>query len=263
MMECSEVRQQLEEYRRGELGVAAAAAVEAHLATCAACRRLHDENVALAAVVRGLGRTPAPSGLRRRVAALPEGRRRWRAWLARPWVASALSAAAVALVLLPWVRFGERRPSDPLEALLQSGVAEHRRILLQLEAGPGAVDDPAALFERVRSVTEVQLPTVFAGVGDLRLLTARPTVLVNRKSAAAALRYPASPVVTCFVLPGKDLPPPPERGRVQIERYRPYQGRVDEFNVIYWKTGDLAYLMVSGLDIPRTQQLYLQVRKAL
>ena len=96
----------------------------------------------------------------------------------------------------------------------------------------------------------------------LRLVTARPTVLQDRKSAAAALRYPSSPVVTYFVLPGKDLPMI-EAGRVKIEQYRPHQRQVDEFSVIYWKQGDLAYLMVSGLDTSSTQQLYLKMRKAL
>jgi hypothetical protein len=184
-----------------------------------------------------------------------------RAWLARPWVAAVAAAAAVALVLAPWVRFGSR-PEDAVDALIRSGVAEHRRILLQLEMEPAAAPDAPVLFDRVRSVTQVPLAPVFAGSGDLRLLTARPTVLQNRKSAAAALRYPSSPVVTYFVLPGKDLPMP-EAGRVKIEQYRPLQRQMDEFSVIYWKQGELAYLMVSGLDTSRTQQLYLKMRKAL
>jgi hypothetical protein len=140
--------------------------------------------------------------------------------------------------------------------------AEHRRILLQLEAGPGSIDDPDALFERVRSVADVQLPKVFAGVGELRLLTARPTILASRKSAAAALRYPTSPVTTYFIVPGKDLPMPAE-GRVQIDRYRPYMRQVNGFNVVYWKQQDVAYIMVSGLDREGCQKLFLKMRQAM
>jgi anti-sigma factor RsiW len=260
-MECPEVRQRLEEHRRGELPPDEAALTAAHLAGCAACRRLREEDETLAALVRGLGPTPAPAALRRRIERLRPPVRGLRAWLARPWVTAAAAAAVVALVLAPWVRFGSR-PEDVVEAIIRSGVAEHRRILLQLEVGSDPAPDVPQLFDRVRSVTQVPLAPVFAGSGELRLLTARPTVLQDRKSAAAALRYPSSPVVTYFVLPGKDLPMI-EAGRVKIEQYRPHQRQVGEFSVIYWKQGDLAYLMVSGLDTSRTQQLYLKMRKAL
>jgi hypothetical protein len=183
-------------------------------------------------------------------------------WLGRPWAAAALAAVLVAAVLAPWVRFGPDSAGDPLEALIQSGVAEHRRILLQLEMAPTDVQDPEQLFARIGSVAEVPVPKVFAGAGELRLLTARPTVLGSRKSAAAALRYPTSPVTTYFVLLGKDLPMP-EDGRVQIEQYRPYMRQVNGFNVVYWKQADLAYLMVSGLDREGCQKLFLKMRRAL
>jgi hypothetical protein len=176
-------------------------------------------------------------------------------------VAAALAAVVVAAVLAPWLRPAQR-PGDIVDALIQSGVAEHRRILLELEAGPGAVDDPDALFARVRSVAEVELPKILAGSGELRLLTAKPTLLDSRKTAAASLRYPTSPVTTYFILPGKDLPMPTE-GRVQIEQYRPHMRQVNGFNVVYWKQKDMAYLMVSGLDREGCQKLYLKMRKAL
>ncbi len=259
-MDCHQAREALEEYHRGELPPDAAAAVATHLAGCHACRRLHDEGLALAARVQGLPRPATPPALRRRVARL--ARRGPLAWLARPWAAAAVSALVVALALSPWVRFRSERSTDVIDGLLQSGVAEHRRILLQIEAAPEVVTEPAVQFERVRSLTEIQLPAVFAGVGELRLLSARPTLLVNRKTAAAALRYPTSPVTTYFVLIGRDLPMPTER-RVQIEQYRPYMRQLNGFHVVYWKQGDLAYLMVSGLDEEPTRQLFLKMRKAL
>ena len=175
-------------------------------------------------------------------------------------MAAALAALVVAAVLAPWLRPAER-PGDIVDALIQSGVAEHRRILLELEAGQGAVDDPDALFARVRSVAEVELPKILAGTGELRLLTAKPTLLESRKTAAAALRYPTSPVTTYFILPGKDLPMPTER--VQIEQYKPHMRQVNGFNVVYWKQKDLAYIMVSGLDREGCQKLYLKMRQAL
>jgi hypothetical protein len=55
----------------------------------------------------------------------------------------------------------------------------------------------------------------------------------------------------------------PAKGRVQIDRYRPYMRQVNGFNVVYWKQQDLAYIMVSGLDREGCQKLFLKMRQAL
>ena len=221
----------------------------------------------MAGLIRALPRPPAPAALAREIRALGAPRRGVAGWLGRPWVAAALAAMVVAAVVGPWGPWApwlgpRERPADIVEALIQSGVAEHRRILLDLEVHPAGVDDPDALFARVHSVAEVELPKILAGTGELRLLTAKPTLLASRKTAAAALRYPKSPVTTYFILPGKDLPML-EKGRVQIEQYRPHMREVNGFNVVYWKQKDMAYIMVSGLDREGCQKLYLKMRKAL
>jgi anti-sigma factor RsiW len=260
-MDCQQVRDLFEEHRRRELAPDLARAVSAHLETCAACRALWARDDALVALMRALPRSPAPPGLARQIRGLGMPRRGVGAWLGRPWVAAALAAVIVAAVLAPWLRPAQRH-EDVVDALIQSGVAEHRRILLELEAGAIVVDDPDALFARVRSVADVELPKVLAGIGELRLLAAKPTLLASRKTAAAALRYPTSPVTTYFILPGKDLPMPAE-GRVQIEQYRPHMRQVNGYNVVYWKQKDMVYIMVSGLDREGCQKLYLKMRQAL
>ena len=261
-MDCHEARDLFEEHRRRELPPDRARALEAHLAGCPACRAFWAREEAVASVVRALPRLPAPPTLARQIRSLGTGRRGVVGWLSRPWVAAAVAALVVAAVLSPWLRRPAEQPVDIVETLIQSGVAEHRRILLELEVLPVAVDDPDALFARVRSVSEVELPKILAGTGELRLLIAKPTLLASRKTAAAALRYPTSPVTTYFILPGKDLPMI-EKGRVQIEQYRPHMREVNGFNVVYWKQKDMAYLMVSGLDREGCQKLYLKMRKAL
>jgi anti-sigma factor RsiW len=260
-MNCHQARELFEEHRRRELAPDDARAVAAHLETCPACRVIWTRDEAVVALIRALPRAAAPAGLAGQVRGLGVPRRGLAAWLGRPWVSAGLAALLVAAVLAPWLR-PAGRSGDVVDALIQSGVAEHRRILLELEAGAGAVDDPDALFARVRSVAEVELPKILAGTGELRLLTAKPTLLESRKTAAAALRYPTSPVTTYFILPGKDLPMPTE-GRVQIAQYKPHMRQVNGFNVVYWKQKDLVYIMVSGLDREGCQKLYLKMRQAL
>jgi anti-sigma factor RsiW len=259
-MDCQQARDLFDGHRRGELDPDLTRAVGGHVEACPACRAIWTQDEALIALIRGLPRPPAPARLAGEVRGLGVARRGIGAWLGRPWVAAALAAMVVAAVLAPWLR--PARPPDVVDLLIQQGVAEHRRILLELEAGQGAVDDPDTLFARVRSVADVELPKILAGSGELRLLIAKPTLLESRKTAAAALRYPTSPVTTYFILPGKDLPMPTE-GRVQIEQYRPHMRQVNGFNVVYWKQKDMAYLMVSGLDREGCQKLYLKMRKAL
>ncbi len=263
-MDCHATREALEEYRRRELEPDRARAVEAHLQGCPACRGILAREEAVARLVQALPRPPAPAALARQVRALGTRPRGIAGWLGRPWVAAAVAAVVVAAVLAPWLRRPAERPGDIVDALIQSGVAEHRRILLDLEATPREISNPDAdaLFQRVRSVTTVELPKVFAGTDELHLLAARPTILASRKTAAATLRYKTLPDTTYFVLPGPDLPMPTE-GRVQIEQYRPYMREVNGFNVVYWKQKDLVYLMVSGLDREGCQKLYLKVRQAL
>jgi len=262
-MNCQDAREVLEEYRRGELDPEAAALVQAHLAGCVRCQRLVEDAEAVTRLVRQLPRSPAPAGLARAVRRLARARPAPLVWLARPWVAAAVAALVVAALLAPWIQVRLSRSDDPVERVLQSGVAEHTRLLLQLQAATGQVADPAEAFATVRSLTDVQLPWVFAGDAELTLMEARPTMIANRKAAAVVLRDPAWFITTYFAMPGKDLPPPPEKGRVQIEQYRPYMRQVDGFNVIYWKQGEYAYLMVSDLDTPRCQKLFLKMRKGI
>jgi len=261
-MDCHQTRELLEEYRRRELDPERARAVEAHLAGCPVCQALLAREEAVSRLIQALPRSPAPATLARQIHALDTRRRSLTGWLGRPWVVAAVAAVLVAAVLTPWLRRPALRPDDAVDAIIQSGVAEHRRILLDLEVTPREITNPTELFQRVQSVTSVELPPVFAGTDELRLVAARPTLLASRKTAAATMRYKAQPDTTYFLFPGADLPMPTE-GRVQIEQYRPHMREVNGYNVVYWKQKDMGYLMVSALDKEECQRLYLKVRRAL
>ena len=261
-MDCRQARELLEEYRRRELDPDRARAVEAHLAGCPACQAILAQEEALARLIHALPRSAAPATLARQIRALDTRRTGLAAWVGRPWVAAAIAAMLVAAVLVPWLRRPAGQPGDIVDTIIQSGVAEHRRILLDLQATPREITDPTDLVQRVSAVTSVELPKVFAGTDELHLVAARPTILASRKTAAATMRYNEPPDTTYFLFPGADLPMPSE-GRVQIEQYRPYMREVGGYNVVYWKQKDMAYLMVSGLDKEACQRLYLKVRRAL
>jgi anti-sigma factor RsiW len=259
------VLDRLDEYRRGTLPPAEADVVRAHLGDCAACRAQEAADTVLAAALAALPVTPASPLLRRRIlqetSRPPAGLRRW---LRHPAVAAVAAGLLVALALSPWVRF-RPDPLDPVETLLTAGVSEHRRILLQIQGAPGTGETPADFeraFARVYALTDVALPRAFAGGADFRLVSARPTLLANRKAAAAVLASGPATVTTYFAVPGKDLPMPADR-RVQIEQYRPYLREVNGFHCVYWKQGELAYLMVTDLDDSGTRQMFLRMRKAL
>lgn len=261
-MDCHQTRELLEEYRRRELDPERTRAVEAHLAECPACQAMLAREEAVARLVGALPRSPAPPTLARQIRTLDTRRRGVGGWLGRPWVAATIAAVLVAAVLTPWLRRPTPLSEDAVDAIIQSGVAEHRRILLDLQVTPREITDPADLVQRVSAVTSVELPKVFAGTDELRLVAALPTLLQSRKTSAATMRYKAPPDTTYFIFPGADLPMPNE-GRVQIEQYRPHMREVSGYNVVYWKQKDMAYLMVSGQDKEECQRLYLKVRRAL
>ena len=266
MPDAQHVVDRLEEYRRRTLGPAEAEAVRAHLDHCATCRTQNEADRVQAAQIGALAVTPAPPSLRHRIlqdaGARPRGLRRW---FQHPAVTAVAAAVLVVAALSPWLGFRRDGPIDAVDSLLTAGVTEHQRILLQIQGPPGpgdAPEDPDRALARVYTLTDVALPHAFAGAADFRLVSARPTLLADRKAAAAVLAFGQTQVTTYFALTGKDLPMPSE-GRVQIEQYRPYLRAVRGFHCVYWKQGDLAYLMVTDLDDAGTRQLFLRMRKAL
>lgn len=128
MSDCANdaVRDELPALLHGRLTAARRAAVEAHLATCAACagelavlREVHDALAAapavdVAAIVRALPRPAAGAA----VVSLP-ARRRWRATTVLPLAAAAVAALAVAL---PFLRGTDDTLPAPSGVVAMAGV---------------------------------------------------------------------------------------------------------------------------------------------
>ncbi len=128
----------------GELGVAEAAELAAHLDACAACRAVQHELAALSRRMRGEAtRYAAPAALRaslQRQAAVPIPPRRWRLPRAAPGAGARLGAGA-------WLGAG-------------AGLAIAASVALMLVPGAGGGVDAAAVAGHIRALQPGHLTDV-------------------------------------------------------------------------------------------------------
>jgi hypothetical protein len=185
-----------------------------------------------------LPRRMAPAHLRRAIlaAAQPPPVR-------APWFAPAISALAMALVLiLFFVPVLPRRvPLDPTERLVRAVVSEHTRTLMW-GARRGEVV-PAAFTELARQ-TGVSLNRAFAGDDRLALVAADPVYVDRHRGVALHYRDADGHLVSYVAVPAPGVNIP-DRDRVQIDRYRPALVRDNGFAAWLWREGDVACVIVS------------------
>ena len=186
-----------------------------------------------------LPRRMAPAHLRRAILAAAQQARPVRA----PWFAPAISALAMALVLiLFFVPILPRRvPLDPTERLVRAVVSEHTRTLMW-GARRGEVV-PAAFTELARQ-TGVSLNRAFAGDDQLALVAADPVYVDRHRGVALHYRDADGHLVSYVAVPAPGVTVP-DRDRVQIDRYRPALVRDNGFAAWLWREGDVACVIVS------------------
>jgi len=136
-MTCQELDERLDDWVDGELAAAAAAEVEAHLASCPLCqereRRLRQVLAHAASLPRSL--TP-PRDLWPGIARRVERERSW-SWASGGWSPWALAAAATVVVGLTAVLWSGRAPSAVKTVEIPAATPEAR-----LAALPAVVSDP-------------------------------------------------------------------------------------------------------------------------
>ncbi|MCI0547638.1 MAG: hypothetical protein L0027_10185, partial [Candidatus Rokubacteria bacterium] len=211
-----------------------------------------------------LPRHPAPAALRAAVVDAIERPAYGRRWGAA-WVAPALSALAaslaVFLLLVPRLPTGTGAP-DSLQLLMHTVVSEHSRMLLW--AKPHALEVVSARLPEAMEESGIPLAWVFTRDDDLRLVKAEPTWIEGHRALALAYTDQAGHVVTYLLMPGHvELP---ERGRVQIDRWRPLVHRSAGFSLIVWRQQGLICVLVSDLvsdaDLERFKQYFVKLRSA-
>lgn len=267
-MECRDVRERLEDLRRGRLR-AEEAALRAHLESCRECACVRDIDQALADLVAQAGRVPvAPPHLRARVERALERAREASGPATRvrffvrdhPWLALSL-AAGVALVavvpatlLLLWPR-----PPEPYGRLIAQAVDEHLRGVALVRFEGAEPTEMGQYLRRLRQEIEFLRAMPYAGDPELKFLGGRPTFFLNRK-VAGFLYEKGDQVISLYVLPGADIDVP-QRDRVAIDRFKPMLTRHGGYTVLLWKQGDLAYSIVASLPVPEMSALFLKIRQ--
>jgi anti-sigma factor RsiW len=210
-----------------------------------------------------LTRHPAPAMLRAAVREALEpraGRQPW--WML--WGAPAATAVATALVMLLWI--APSLPSapaiDPAQLVVRAVLAEHARNIFWGESRSDVV--PAAL-PRAMEESGVALNWVFTGDDDIRLVNANPTYLEGRRGIELTYQDAEGHTITYVIVPGGTVSLP-ERGRVQIDRWRPIVRRENGFSLIMWSQQSLLCVMASDLvsdeDLGRFKEYFVKVRSS-
>ena len=268
-MDCSEAYERLNDLNRGRLERSLAEAVRAHVATCVSCAEALRLDAELRARIRAeVPRHTAPPALRARIQALlieaapapPAPRRlaRWRDWLFdRPWIAGSL-AGAVAIVLLAWAG-SLWLARDPVTLLAAQAIDEHSEYRKEAMARPAA--DPPAVVRDLTLQVKYPLAPIFPGDSQVQLVSGAVSDLSGRRAATLVYRDRANRYTTLFLMPEGGITIPAE-DRMPIETFKPYHREVSGRQLLLWKQGSLACLIVSDLDKAGTAAMFLKIRKA-
>src|SRR5206468_10960802 len=92
----------------------------------------------------------------------------------------------------------------------------------------------------------VSLNWVFTGDDRIQLINAQPTYLEGRRGIELAYQDAEGHIVTYLIVPAPALVLP-ERGRLQIDRWRPLVRTENGFSMILWKQQGLLCVLVSDL----------------
>ncbi len=179
------------------------------------------------------------------------------------WLPPAFSAVATALVMLLWIAPSlPSAPADPAQLVVRAVLAEHARNIFWGESRSDVV--PAAL-PRAMEESGVALSWVFTGDEDIQLINAKPTYLEGRRGIELAYQDAAGHTVTYVIVPGGSVTLP-ERGRVQIDRWKPLVLKENGFSLIVWRHQGLLCVMASDLvsdeDLSRFKQYFVKVRSS-
>lgn len=237
----------------GRLDAVALEAVDAHLATCAVCRRAADDLARARQVLRGSPAHPLPEGMAAEISRLLDAEQATAHPARRPrWYMAAGLAAAALVVLAVWVW----RPAT-LPSLAADDVA---RVISGAQALDLKTSDPAAL-EHLFTKRRLPVRVLDLAMMGWRLEGGQMQTLASRPSALYVYRRADGRRLVCQMFAGTmaDLPPPDETRHSGGFTFAVYHegGRT----VVFWQEGDI--LCVLGSDLPGEEVIALAIAKAM
>jgi len=180
------------------------------------------------------------------------------------WLAPAASALAMALVMVLYLApsLPKVAPPDPLGPWANAVLNEHARTVLWGQSRPDVVP---AVLPWVMDEGGVLLSWVFTGDDKIQLVNAYPMYLEGRRGIELAYQDADGHTVTYLILPAPTLALP-ERGRVQIDRWKPLVRTENGFSMILWKQQGLLCVLVSDLvsesDLRKLKEYFIKVRSS-
>lgn len=221
----------------GELDVAGAMEIEAHIAACLACQQRLSELAELRTAVRAQPYDRAPAALRAAIerlaveTAAPPRRnwlQRWWQKFAAPayWAGAASGIAAAALGAFIWTAGADQ---DQLADMVASA---HLRALLPGHLTDITASEPSSVAQWLREHSTIAPPVADPEHG-IRLVGARSDYIYDRQAAAIVYRE-GRDVIDLFAWH--------DDGRMLPER-----AQEDGFNIRFWRRDGLIYCAVSRL----------------
>ena len=249
-MTCQDARMSLLEYQRGRLRPLTREAIRAHLETCAECTREDAIERALDdALEQRMPQHAAPLGLKRRLGAQwrDEARvrtARWRGWGSA--LVPALAVAAMLLAVLPlyYQRTGDSTRNGP--PMVTEAVNDHLRILSSehpVAVESGGIHQVKPWFEGRLDFAPV---LAFGGDAEFPLQGGAVGYYLDRK-AAVFVFHRRLHTISLFVFRAEGLPWT-GRGLEQVGNVMARVTTSRGFNVIFWRSGELGYALVSDVD---------------
>jgi hypothetical protein len=103
---------------------------------------------------------------------------------------------------------------------------------------------------------------IFTGDSGEQLVAGKVSDLSGKRAATFVYRDGAGRYTTLFLMPEAGIVIPTE-GRMPIETFKPYHRLVSGRQLLLWKQGNLACLLVSDLDQAGLAAMFLKIRKAI
>lgn len=216
------------------------------------------------ALQQRLPRHAPPPGLRASIVSAVTAeapRRRSAVW----WIAPVASAFAMAMIMILVIAPSLRTSGptgDPVRLLAQGVISEYARAVFW---GQTRQDVVPAMLPRAMEESGVALNWVFTGDATLRLVNAQATYLDGHRGIQLSYVDADGHTVTYIVVPARTMALP-ERGRVQIDRWRPLLHKENGFSLILWKQQDLLCVLMSDLvsegDVGKLKDYFVKVRSS-